>query len=228
MKRRPAGRLDAIADAALAAFTARGFGQTQMSDAARLAGVSAGTLYLYAENKEALFELALRRALDRMPDETALPIRAVGGKQTLRWLADHVADRERWPLLKTALAHRAPQDLVGEVMGIAGELYDALSRQWRLIGLLDACAWDLPALARVFAELRTAYFADFTAYVARRQKERTFTASAGPAALARGVVEAVAWLAMDRRRDPMPTGIAEDEARAAALAIAAGALTARP
>ena len=92
MRRRPEGRLEAIADAALAAFTARGFAQTQMTDAAKLAGVSTGTLYLYAENKDALFELALRRALDRMPDEAALPIRAVGGKQTLRWLADHVVE----------------------------------------------------------------------------------------------------------------------------------------
>jgi AcrR family transcriptional regulator len=227
LRRRPEGRLQAIADAALAAFTARGFAQTQMADAARLAGVSSGTLYLYAENKEALFELALRRALDRMPGETALPIRAVGGRQRLRWLADHIADRERWPLLKTALAHRAPEDLAGEIKGVAGELYEALSRQWRLIGLLDACAWDLPALARVFAELRATYFADFTAYVSRRQKERAFAASGSAAALARGVVEAVAWLAMDRRRDPMPSGIGDDEARAAALTIAAGALIAR-
>ena len=36
MRRRPEGRFEAIADAALAAFTTRGFGQTQMSDAAKL------------------------------------------------------------------------------------------------------------------------------------------------------------------------------------------------
>ena len=43
--------------------------------------------------------------------------------------------------------YEEPEDLAGEIKGIAGELYEALSRQWSLIGLLDACAWDLPDLA---------------------------------------------------------------------------------
>ncbi len=134
MRHSAPGRLEKIADAALAAFIARGFRQTQMVDAAKRAGVSAGTLYLYAENKDALFELALRRALGRMPEEDALPLKAAGTAATLRWLAEEIPEREGWPLLRAALARAAaPKDGAAEIAGVIGEFFDAVSAQWRLI-----------------------------------------------------------------------------------------------
>lgn len=220
MRKREPERLEKIAEAALTAFTIRGYRQTQMSDAARLAGVSTGTLYLYAENKEALFELALRHALGRLPADDQLPLRSAGQAATLKLLAGEIPTRERWPRLTAALAAKRPRDPAAEVSGVVGEFFDALSRQWRLISLLDASAWDLPELARAFGELRRSYFGDIAAYVARRRKDGSFTFTADAAAMARGVVEAVIWFAMDRRRDPTPSGIDDAAARAAAIAIA--------
>src|SRR3974390_692038 len=45
-----------IVQGARAMFLARGFDAASMSDIARAAGVSKGTLYVYFENKEQLFE----------------------------------------------------------------------------------------------------------------------------------------------------------------------------
>src|SRR5262252_114863 len=45
-----------IMDGARAVFLARGFDAASMGEIARAAGVSKGTLYVYFENKEELFE----------------------------------------------------------------------------------------------------------------------------------------------------------------------------
>jgi AcrR family transcriptional regulator len=58
------GRLDNIADAATSVFISHGFGAARVADIAREAGVGPGTVYLYAEGKDALLDLALRRAFE--------------------------------------------------------------------------------------------------------------------------------------------------------------------
>src|SRR5258708_2117646 len=52
---RSAARRDAILDAALDEFSARGFVATRLEDVARRAGVAKGTIYLYFRDKETLF-----------------------------------------------------------------------------------------------------------------------------------------------------------------------------
>ncbi len=63
-KRRPGARPDEILDAALERFVAVGFAQAKMEDIADRAGVTAGTIYRYFENKEALVEALLVRHVD--------------------------------------------------------------------------------------------------------------------------------------------------------------------
>src|SRR5512147_2921310 len=60
---RPApGRLAAIADAAARIFTRQGFRLSQVAHVAGEASVAAGTVYLYAADKTALLDLAIRAA----------------------------------------------------------------------------------------------------------------------------------------------------------------------
>jgi len=54
-QRRKEARPGEIIDAALELFCEKGFAGTRMDDVARHAGVTKGTVYLYFENKEALF-----------------------------------------------------------------------------------------------------------------------------------------------------------------------------
>ena len=60
---RPAkkGRSDDILDAALDEFSTKGFDAARLDDVARKAGISKGTIYLYFDSKEQLFEGVVRR-----------------------------------------------------------------------------------------------------------------------------------------------------------------------
>ena len=63
-KRRPEARPEEILCAALEVFGELGFARTRLEDVARRAGVSKGTLYLYFENKEALFRAMVTAKLE--------------------------------------------------------------------------------------------------------------------------------------------------------------------
>src|SRR5215470_6107707 len=60
------GKRDAILAAALELFGRYGYRRTSIDDIARQAGVAKGTVYLYVENKEALFRTLSQSLLDRM------------------------------------------------------------------------------------------------------------------------------------------------------------------
>src|ERR1700675_1664909 len=60
---RAAERRQAIIDAALDEFVARGFAATRLDDVAKRAGVAKGTIYLHFTDKEALFQELIRTAL---------------------------------------------------------------------------------------------------------------------------------------------------------------------
>ena len=69
-RRRKSARPEEIVHAALEVFADRGFAATKLEDVARKAGVTKGTIYLYFENKEALFKALIR--------ETIVPVIAQG------------------------------------------------------------------------------------------------------------------------------------------------------
>lgn len=60
----PEARRRAILDAALTVFAEKGFAGARMDDVAALAGVAKGTLYLYFEDKKALFKGLVHDAAD--------------------------------------------------------------------------------------------------------------------------------------------------------------------
>ena len=69
-RRRKNARPEEIIQAALEVFADRGFAATKLEDVARKAGVTKGTIYLYFENKDALFKALIR--------ETIVPVIAQG------------------------------------------------------------------------------------------------------------------------------------------------------
>lgn len=62
-RRRKEARPQEILDAALAVFAEKGFAAARLEQVAKRAGVSKGTLYLYFDSKEALFEAVVRSAI---------------------------------------------------------------------------------------------------------------------------------------------------------------------
>jgi AcrR family transcriptional regulator len=70
---RAAERRQAIIDAALDEFIARGFTATRLDDVAKHAGVAKGTIYLHFRDKEALFQELIRTALVPLIGRLAAP-----------------------------------------------------------------------------------------------------------------------------------------------------------
>ncbi|MCE1243781.1 TetR/AcrR family transcriptional regulator [Oryzomicrobium sp.] len=62
-RRRKEARPQELMAAALALFVEHGFAATRLDDVAARAGVSKGTLYLYFDSKEALFEAVIREGI---------------------------------------------------------------------------------------------------------------------------------------------------------------------
>ncbi|MBS0277168.1 MAG: TetR/AcrR family transcriptional regulator [Proteobacteria bacterium] len=62
-RRRKKARPQEILEAALDCFSAKGFAATRMDDIAERAGVTKGTIYLYFQNKEAVFKALVRESI---------------------------------------------------------------------------------------------------------------------------------------------------------------------
>lgn len=74
-QRRPDERPTEILDAALLLFGERGYAGTRLEDVARQAGVSKGTVYLYFESKEALFQAVVRNKVGAAITEVTETVR---------------------------------------------------------------------------------------------------------------------------------------------------------
>ena len=62
-RRRKQARPGEILAAALDSFVERGFAATKLEDVARRAGITKGTMYLYFDSKEALFQAVVRESI---------------------------------------------------------------------------------------------------------------------------------------------------------------------
>ena len=81
---RAAERRQAIIEAALDEFVARGFAATRLDDVAKRAGVAKGTIYLHFKDKEALFQELIRTALVPLIGRLAAPPPAGGSVRAAR------------------------------------------------------------------------------------------------------------------------------------------------
>jgi AcrR family transcriptional regulator len=75
---RAAERREAIIEAAMDEFVARGYAATRLDDVAERAGVAKGTIYLHFKDKEALFQELIRSALVPLITRLAAPPPAGG------------------------------------------------------------------------------------------------------------------------------------------------------
>lgn len=199
-RKRAPGRLDRIAEAAIEIFTRQGFSKSKISAVADLAAVGPGTIYLYAESKDALFDLALRRALED-PEiwRVELPHRTPARGE----IADHVwrclQNAAQFPQLWLAIDSRPPRHVREEVGGILQELGDWLHRYRRAIKLIERSASDWPDISQVFyRRFWRGGVRRIAEYLARRAGEGVLPAGRDPLVQAHFLVEALSWIAVHR------------------------------
>ena len=101
-QRRKDARPEELVAAALEVFVERGYEGTTLADVARRAGVTKGTIYLYFENKEALFKAVVRQTIVPVIAQGEALARSFTG--SARDLLEQLV-REYWRLVgETALA----------------------------------------------------------------------------------------------------------------------------
>jgi len=203
-RQRAPERLDELMSAATRVFATMGYRRAQMADVARELGVSPGTLYLYAESKEALFDLVVRHGLaPNLPAaDVSLPVPTPAPGATLSHLRAMIDAAARWPQLDHALQARAPKDVGAELTAI----------------VLARSALDWPELAAVFVGgLRQRVLTDLEAYLRRRMKGGKLRALPDPSVAAIFINETLAFWVLHRLGDPGYAAIPDEVAERTAI-----------
>jgi len=78
-QRRKDARPPEILDAALAVFAQKGFAATRLDDVAAKAGITKGTIYLYFDSKQALFEALARQSVGAQIDSVTAQLAGFSG-----------------------------------------------------------------------------------------------------------------------------------------------------
>jgi AcrR family transcriptional regulator len=212
----PDDRLEQLVEAGTRVFIDQGYAKTQMADVATALGVAKGTLYLYVESKEALFDLVARYADAARPFEKkpSLPVRTPKTGATMKYVRERVAQSQVPPTLAKALTQTRVNDARAEFEAIVCELYDTLAANRWGIKLLDRSARDFPELAAVWLEgARGGLITLLTQYLAERVRRRVFWTVPDTTVAARLIIETVTFWAVHRHTDPHPQAVQEAVAK---------------
>jgi AcrR family transcriptional regulator len=224
----PPDRLPQLVARATEVFIEHGYQRTQMADVAAALGVAKGTLYLYVESKEALFDLAVRSADVAQPFVTppSLPVPTPPPGATLTYVREQLAQGQQLPALTAALSRQRVTTVRAELEEIVGELYDTLARNRQGIKLLDRSARDYPELAALwFDGARGGLIVLLSQYLETRIRRRLFRPFPDVAATARLLIETTVWWAVHRHWDSHSPKVDDATARATVLDFILNALT---
>jgi AcrR family transcriptional regulator len=208
-------------------FIEHGYRHARMEDVAEALGVAKGTLYLYVESKDALFDLVCRSA-DSELAVGGLPHATPAKGATVAYLVRRIADGQRLDQLARALRgdRRAPAI---EIAAIVGEIYDTLARYRVGIKLVDRAARDIPELGRVwFAGSRGGLIDQLARYIARGVAARELRQTLDPAIAARFVVETCGFWALHRHWDVARQEVDESLVRPSVINLVRAALLLEP
>jgi AcrR family transcriptional regulator len=206
----PADRLAQLVACATDVFIDRGYRHTQMADVAEAMGIAKGTLYLYVESKEALFDLVCRCA-DRHPPfdhPPKLPIPTPRPGATLKYIRDRLTNNPLLPTLRAAATRTRADDPRAELEGILRALYGLLAHNRRGIKLMDRSAQYHPRLAAVWFKGARGDLVDaLVRYLEARIRQRRLRPVPDARVAARLIIETSVTWAVHRHWDPSPQTI---------------------
>jgi AcrR family transcriptional regulator len=223
----PDDRLERLVDCATQVFIEQGYARTQMADVAAALGVAKGTLYLYVESKEALFDLVARYADAEQPfvQWPPLPVRTPKPGATVKYVRERLAESGVPPALAKALTKQRTADTRAELEAITHELYETVARNRRGIKLLDRSARDYPELAALWFEGgRGGLIGLLTKYLEDRMRRKLLRSLPDPAVAARLLIETIVFWAVHRHWDPHPQTVEESVAKDTVVRFVVAAL----
>lgn len=212
---------------ATAVFIEQGYKGAQMDDVAKALGVAKGTLYVYVESKDALFDLVVRCA-DReemFAEVPRLPIPTPKRGATIAYVRQRLVENQTLPTLAAALARArsaAPHD---EFQKIVRELYGVVERNRYGLKLLDRTARDQPELAALWFEgARDGLLVALTEYLKREIRRGAMREVGDVSVAARMTIETVVFWGVHRYWDPHPQVIDNIAARETAIRLIVNSL----
>jgi len=208
-RKRPADRIQKLVEAGTEVFiAAQGYQRTQMEDVAKALGVSKGTVYLYVESKEALFDLCVRHAdaPEALVDSTIeLPHRSPDARETLDFVQAQLAADKALREMLALLSEDKGKDAARTLERIVRLLYRTLLAHRRSIKLVEAAAQDHPGLSEVwYPNARGQLLQVLLPFVERNIRSGGFRCVSNPAMAARHLIETSTFWAIHRYWDPAP------------------------
>lgn len=203
-RRRPEARFHDLIRAGTTVFLEKSYRRAQISDIAREMGVAPGTIYLYVESKEALFDLILRASVDaNVVEGISLPIPTRRPDEILTFIQVELSAESSIEALERALLDRRPSDPSAEIALIVRELYAKASRRWLSLKLIERSAPDWPELAALwFGGHRLRLLDQLSRYLQMRMTDQVLRPAPNPVIAARLILELVATFAIHCRTEP--------------------------
>lgn len=199
-------RLRELMAAALDVFCRQGYERAQVADVARAMGVSAGTIYLYVEGKEALFDLVIRHNAAEDPewlDDLEIPVPTPPPGSTVEFLREVLSRKGQWPLLEAALGISHCPDIRAEIDGVLREQYRLMTRHRAGLVLLMRSALEFPGLAEVFVfGLRNRLIDNLGHLLESRIRSGQIRPLADVPATAVVLTQTIAWASLQKPFDP--------------------------
>ena len=187
-------------------FSRQGYERSQVADVAKAMGVAPGTIYLYVEGKEALFDLVIRHTASEDPDwldDLEVPVPTPSPGSTLEFLREVLGRKGQWPLLEAALSAQAVPDSLFELDGVIREQYRLMTRHRAGLVLLTRSALEFPGLVEVFVlGLRKRLLDSLGLYLQFRIQSGQIRPLADVPATAAVVTQTIAWANLQRPFDP--------------------------
>lgn len=216
-----AKRMRSLIEAALTVFCRQGFERSQVADVAKAMGVAVGTVYLYVESKEALFDLVVRFTSEDDPawlESVEVPVPTPAPGSTVEFLRGVFTKAEEWPVLTAALQRERAEDPRAELDGVLREQYRLMRRHRHGLLLLMRSALEFPGLSEVFIHgLRKTLLAQLVRYIEARVRAGQFRAPANTFATAATLTQAIAWANLQRPYDPGLQVLSEEEVEQATM-----------
>lgn len=202
----PGKRLKELVVAGLDVFCRQGYRRSQVADVADAMKVSPGTIYLYVEGKEALFDLVIRHTTAENPDwleSVEIPVASPPPGATLEFLREVLDRKGQWPLLEAALGTPSVSDVGVELEGVVREQYRLMTRHRAGLVLLTRSALEFPGLLEVFVlGLRKRLIDNLGLYLHSRIKSGQLRPLADVSATAVVLTQTIAWANLQRPFDP--------------------------
>ncbi len=204
-------RLEKIVESAIRVFSARGYRQTQMVHIAREAGIAPGTLYLYFESKESLFNFLLRYIFSNEQDLEAIsvPIGSTSWDFGIASGKDSFVSSKYTALIEKAARKRQVTDVHEEFEKIIRNLFSAMAAYRHGITILLQSSLDWPELADFYVSIIKDLMKTLEVYLHKRIHQGLFRKVPNVSASARFILDTIAWFAVHRHRAMYQTVITE-------------------